>query len=101
MKPKEPSQETVEARLFLAGAGMNRLINLASDLCDPGPRRPGGRLLTTITIIATVLFSERQSDRVRGQLGTGHPPTGHDGHAWRVRTTKDLGFAARAACHSN
>ena len=68
----------------------------------PVPCRRGGTLLTTIAIIATLLLSERGSDCVRGQLGTGQlahwarrrAPGG-------VRTTKNLGFVARAACHSS
>ena len=90
--------EAVKAQqLFPAGAGMNRVIDGNAGGDGPVPRRRGGTLLTTMTIIATLLLSERGSDRVTGQLGRGISPTGHDGYAWRMRTTIDLGHVARPA----
>ena len=35
-----------------------------------------------------------------GEAADHNSLTGHDRHAWMVRTTKDLRFAAHAACHS-
>ena len=58
-------------QLFPAGAGMNRRPRRIGRAGLLFPRRRGGALLTTITIITTLLVLERESDCVRGQLGMG------------------------------